>query len=73
MSSKRYTVYTCDICGKEGERCHSGTIEEFRAYKATGDFIPIDIPIDVDFDICDDCYEKIKAFINTLKAEANHD
>lgn len=69
MSSKRYTIYTCDICGKEGERCHSGTIEEFRAYKETGDFIPVD----VDFDICEDCYEKLEAFVNVLKAEANHD
>lgn len=69
MSSKRYTIYTCDICGKEVNKCHSGTIEEFRRFKDTDTLLPID----VDFDICDDCYEKIEAFINALKAEANHD
>lgn len=69
MSSKRYTIYTCDICGKEVDKCHSGTIEDFRQIKDTDAFLQID----VDFDICDDCYEKIEAFINVLKAEANYD
>ena len=69
MSSKRYTIYTCDICGKEVDKCYSGTIEDLRQIKDIDAFIPIDI----DFDICDDCYEKIEAFINVLKAEANHD
>jgi len=69
MAMKHYTIYTCDICGKEVDKCHSGTIEKFRRFK-DADAI---LPVDVDFDICNDCYEKIEAFVNVLKAEANHD
>jgi len=69
MAIKHYTIYTCDICGQEVDKCRSGTIEEYIPVRDTGRFIPTE----KDFDICDNCYEKIEAFVSVLKAEANHD
>ena len=67
MSRKKYTIINCDVCSKEVDRAHEGCVEKW--YYTNGNKKNGIISSNTNFDLCDDCYEKIMTFIDVLKSK----
>ena len=62
MAREKYYRIVCDICGKEVLDAHEVILQEWRHIENGGK-----MPVDYEYDWCDECYKKVMEMIDSLK------